>query len=508
MKVMKQIIFIACMCVTISTFAQNEADILRYSQQYTLGTARSLGAGGAFGATGADYSSSLINPAGLGFYRRSELHLSMALTANVADANYLGSTTFDRRTNFNIPTFGFVLSKMNSGLNGDATDGIVGFNFAFGHHRSNDFQQNLFIEGNNNRSSITDFYVQQSNGIDYRDITASGTESNFSNLAWRGYLTDTFDNSASYYSPWFYGDNNGYNLLQTYQITRRGSTDEFNISGSMNIGNTLFLGAGLVMMEVRQQYKAVFTESDPDRTVNNSLGSTYRYSSLTTEINTEGSGIAGRFGVIFRPVDAFRLGLSAQTPARIALTDKYKYILESDIDYPGIGYNSVIGPEEQMDYELITPARYTLSANVMLTKFGFISADLEMVDYRNGRLTSGTYAFSNENRRAQQVLNEAYILRVGSEFKLDDHWRFRLGYNYASSPYQSNATGVNNADLARQSYSTGFGYTDGHYFLDLAGMLTQFKEYYTPYEVDGGFTPTGVVTNRFYNFVLSTGVRF
>ena len=55
--------------------AQNEVDALRFSQHYPVGTARSVGLGGAVGALGGDFTSLSVNPAGIGLYRQSEINL-------------------------------------------------------------------------------------------------------------------------------------------------------------------------------------------------------------------------------------------------------------------------------------------------------------------------------------------------------------------------------------------------------------------------------------------------
>lgn len=57
---------------SIWSIAQNEEDVLRYSQIEFSGTARYVGLGGAYGAIGADFSSLSSNPAGIGVYKRSE----------------------------------------------------------------------------------------------------------------------------------------------------------------------------------------------------------------------------------------------------------------------------------------------------------------------------------------------------------------------------------------------------------------------------------------------------
>lgn len=495
---------IALVCA-IQASAQNESDLLMYSRQYNLGTARSQGTGGAFGAVGADYSSTYINPAGLGLYRRNEFHLSAAITTNRASSEFLGSTTDDYRTGFNIPSFGMVFSVMNQGLKGDATKGVVSYNFSFGHNRTNDFQQNVLMQGYNSRSNISQFYIEQSNGLTPGQIT--NNDASFANIGYQLYLTDTANNNTSYYSPWFEGDND-YRLLQTQKITRRGATNEYNFNAAMNIGDYVYLGAGLVLNYVDHRFTSVFTESDPDGTVSNSLGSTYNSSSLKTNINTQGTGVAGRFGIIVRPIDVFRLGLSVQTRMRTKMEEKYSYNGESNINYPGFGVIQYNTGEFLSKYDVITPARYTVSAALTLPDIGLLSADLDMVDYRNAQLAASDYLFTNANNAAKNLYQTAYNLRVGTEIKVADYYRIRGGYSLNTSPYKNNIAGVSNDDLIRQAYSLGFGYTDGSYFIDLAGVLTRFSEFNTPYVLSSGYSPTGVIKNNLFNFVVTSGYRF
>lgn len=504
-------IMLAALVMSAYAQAQNEVDILRYSQQYNLGTARSQGVGGAFGSVGADFSSTYLNPAGLGLYRRNELHLSAAVTGTLTPGNFLGNTLDESRTNFNIPSFGVVLSKVNTGLNGDADKGIINYNFAFGHNRTNNFQQNIFMEGYNTRSNLSQFFVEQSNGIPSNQISAAGTEFEFYNLGWNAYLTDTANNNYTYYSPWFNGDND-YRVKQSQKIEKRGAMDEYNFSGSINIDNVLYLGAGLVFNDIRHKYTSVFEESDPDKTVTSSFtdttGNFYRSSYLKTEVNTEGQGVAGRFGFILRPVDFFRFGLSMQTASRINMKDEYQYKVGSDIRWPNIGKIDVESPKGTYEYQLITPARYTASAMFMHPQLGFVSVDADMINYANGRLTATDFTFSEANSRARASYQEAYQLRVGAELKLQDVYRLRMGYNLATNPYKNEIPGVSKDDLTRQSYSVGAGYNDGIYFIDLAVVRTTFNEFYTPYQLNNGYSPTGKASHNMINVAVTGGVRF
>ncbi len=508
----KYIFMLAAVVITINAQAQNESDILRYSQQYNLGTARSQGLGGAFGAVGADFSSTYLNPAGIGLYRRNEVHLSAAVTGTLTSGNFLGGTFDESRTNFNIPSFGIVLSKVNTGLSGDADQGIINYNFSFGHNRTNHFQQNIFMEGYNTKSNLSQFFVEQSNGIPSNQISASGTEFEFYNMGWNAYLTDTASNNSTYNSPWFNGDND-YRVKQSQQITKRGAMDEYNFSGAINFDNILYLGVGLVFNELLQEYKSVFTESDPNNTVTtttaDTVGNFYRSSYLSRDIRTAGQGVAGRFGFILRPVDFFRIGLSVQTASRINMKDDYQYKVGSDIRWPNIGQMNIESPKGTYEYQLITPARYTASAMILHPRLGFISVDADRVNYAKGRLSSANMGeFSDANARARNDFQEAYQLRVGAEFKIKDVYRFRAGYHLATSPYKNEIAGVSKEDLIRKGYSLGTGYNDGVYFIDLALVHTTFNEFYTPYQLNSGYSPTGKAAHTMINVAVTGGVRF
>ena len=95
---MKKIIAIGLSVVCLQLSAQNQDDIFRYSQQGLIGSARTLGLGGAWGAAGADMGAASVNPAGLGLYRRNELMGAMSITSNLSKTDYNGNLMSDSRT--------------------------------------------------------------------------------------------------------------------------------------------------------------------------------------------------------------------------------------------------------------------------------------------------------------------------------------------------------------------------------------------------------------------------
>jgi hypothetical protein len=75
---------------TSCLFGQNETDIFRYSFTESLGSARTMGMGGAFGALGADLACLTGNPAGIGLYRRGDASLTTGFASQKTRLNVSG----------------------------------------------------------------------------------------------------------------------------------------------------------------------------------------------------------------------------------------------------------------------------------------------------------------------------------------------------------------------------------------------------------------------------------
>ena len=85
-------------------------EAFRFSEIQQTGTARFRGIGGNQTALGGDASSLFGNPAGLGFYNRSELSISPMLNLNNAQSTYLGSSLTDNGTKFAIGQLGIIFA--------------------------------------------------------------------------------------------------------------------------------------------------------------------------------------------------------------------------------------------------------------------------------------------------------------------------------------------------------------------------------------------------------------
>jgi hypothetical protein len=120
---------------------------------------------------------------------------------------------------------------------------------------------------------------------------------------------------------------------------------------------------------------------------------------------------------------------------------------------PETGEENISYEEEILNevpaYSLRLPQKLSLGATAFLSKFGFVTADLEYVDYISARYSSTNGAFDSDVPDVGSELQNTFNLKVGAEGR----WnilRARAGYAYFDNPYR-------NFDISRQSISGGLG---------------------------------------------------
>lgn len=480
------------------SYAQTAEDLLRYSFQQVHGTPRTLGLAGAWGTAGADISSAAINPAGLGFYRRSELMGSAAISANYNNATYNGFNNVDTRTNFNIPNFGLVFNKVNSYKGKDATQGVVAASFAFGLNRINNFQHNQFISGNVNNSSRANALAIGATGQDSAGFWSSNEDNNLSALAWRLSLIDNNGGSKNYTSIFNKINDSAYSTSQEITRKTRGRNNEYFVAGGINISNLIYLGASVVISEIEFTNDVSYQENVTATSANNPVNAF----TVNEFFRTTGSGVGAKLGVIIRPADFIRVGASYHTPVRHNLVDYYQNTMS--VVFNGIRYTEPPKPREDFfEYQLITPGRLNLGGSILIQQLAIINIDYERVDYTRGRLTSQGFAFTNQNAVAKALFNNnANNIRVGAEINYAD-LKWRAGFAYYNSPY--NTTVFRNNSGERMAVSGGIGaIINKDLFIDFAIINWFGKSYYTPYS--GAETAT--INQSMLNISLGAGYRF
>ena len=137
----------------------------------------------------------------------------------------------------------------------------------------------------------------------------------------------------------------------------------------------------------------------------------------------------------------------------------------------------------------------------MIPKHGFISADYEIIDYRDGQIKSTEFQsyFETVNTKARTILAQSTNMRIGGEYRWDNY-RFRTGYNVNNSPYSDDRK-----ITKQQSISAGLGMLWGNgYFMDAACIRSWGTVYNSPYDEK----QSSQIDLTKYTFMLSGGIRF
>lgn len=477
------------------SFAQSDVDALRVSQSSIGSSARSMGSAGAFGAVGADISSAIINPAGLAQYKRGEFFVSLATLNAKNDASYLGSSEKNSNFSFNVPSFGFVNAKRKYVKRKPVTSGWTNFNFGFTLNRTNSFNRVISYEGTNSTNSMLDYFAEKANGLTKSQLGGSDDEflNGFNDLeamAWELYLIDSVGNKS--YAAAI--PDGGRNIHQKNNVSQRGRTNEYSFSMAGNYSNKLYIGGAIHLARTIYKEEGKFTEIDDPTNIFNNWNSY----TLTSDLTTEGYGFGARLGMIFRLNDAIRLGAAFQTPTIYSLTDNYSD--ELDVTYDDGSFEVYSTKDGEYSYDVTTPAKTTLSGAYIFGKKGFISADVELVDYSTMQL-SPSDVFEQANKTIGQKYNSTVNVRIGGEYVMDI-FRFRAGM----ANYNSPLVDAKENNLNRQYYTLGMGIREKTWGLDLALVQERRSDVLQAYQLNGSEVPyaSNKLTNNSLVITLST----
>ncbi|MBC7425046.1 MAG: hypothetical protein H7321_00820, partial [Bacteroidia bacterium] len=411
--------------LSAQAFAQNQVEALRYSQSLPGSTARSSGSGGAFGAVGADFSSALINPAGLAFYRSKQFGIGTSFYNITNKADYITNSTTDNKFNFNIPNISFVNSYINYENGQEVKDGWVNVCYGITLNRTNNFHRQTLYEGNNNRSSITQNFAERGNGQDFNNFSPSSLE--YLALQTKAIdfnTTDTNQYVSGFKSP-------ALDINQTGSIRTRGAMNDYAFSIAGNYSHKIYIGGSLFISSVRYIEDNDFKETDNKPASSKDIKSI----SLNQYIKTNGTGLGARIGIIGKLNENIRIAYSFQSPVSHTLKDIYSYQIDATFD-PGASYNSgpAVSPatsksqQNNYSYRISTPSRNTLSIALLDKKIGFLSGDVEFVNYKQAKLSPVVQGdnFNDDNKLIKTIYKNAVNLRVGAEI-ISDIFRFRAG---------------------------------------------------------------------------------
>ncbi|HEX4888157.1 MAG TPA: hypothetical protein VFV37_08940 [Luteibaculaceae bacterium] len=449
--------------------AQNEQDIVNYTWFQPSGSARFLSMGGAFNALGGDMTSISYNPASTAVFLKNEISFSVGLQSMLSTNRYLDRATEDFSPRFNVGNFGIV-----STIPVDETSNWRMVNLSYSYNRLRDFNFDQTFRGATNQYSLADQFAADANGIPEGNLVDELPLTSY--LAYTTYLIDpdTVSPGNLYTTSFGTGE-----MEHQYRQSNTGRIGESVFSIGGNYTNKLYVGAGIGLTGIRHNTNYVYTESDP------SAGAPITEFTYNYGISTEGSGVNGKFGVIYRATQGLRLAFSYQTPTSYRMNQLFNADMSTK-------YADQASPYEarsdlfQMVYKTITPSRTGLGVAYIFGQKGLISVDVNIQDYNGARFKNvsnaggdfNQYDLSSNNRLIQQYLTGVNQIKVGGEYKFGK-LSLRGGYQYQSNPIK---TEFRNAETAMSTYSFGLGYAFKTFSIDAALSQTSFGNDYFFYQ--------------------------
>lgn len=493
---MKKLILIGTLllCLIYEGNAQtgvfNEA--LLFSRTSFGGTTRMQTLGGAHVSLGGDISSALINPAGLGFYNRSELTFTPGVKFQTAESQFNGdpnqeSSTFDN--NFGLYNFGLVFNNtQNTGSK------FRGWNFAISVDRLNDFNEEITYRGENDHNSLA--FSLADNAFNIATNNLIGLEA----AAFETFVINParLNNGDLIYDPINLTDLvdvDGRTIaffslpVQQEVIRRSGSQNQWSFAAGGNYDDKIYFGGGIGIATLNYQQDKLFQENSYfvfGDGVNVQSGDDTALGGLTLreDLRIDGVGVNGTFGMIFRPVNFLTFGISYISPTFYTLNEESSFTLSNVVNETINTFGGdVIDPDSyefQSDivltnYNLRTPGRLNLGASAFIGKYGFITGSVELTDYSTAELRSSDFQVDGDNASIENNYTSVANVRLGGELRLEE-FRFRLGYSALNNPFEA---GIRPTYV--ESYSFGAGYKTREFYVDLGVINSASKRLYSPY---------------------------
>lgn len=494
---MKHTLIIYLFICSITGVAQvYDVDALKFSRLQTAGTARAIGAGGAFGSVGADLSSTLYNPAGIALYRSSDISLGVGIHPFSSRSNFLNQERRDNSNRFTFNYVGFVYAgKINkkSRAISFSSSALNFVNFAITYNRISNLNRVVNYEGFNRNNTYAGAWVNELNNLN----GATPSFGNASVAAMLGFQNETVRYDTVFKDYFTYIDTP---LTQSGRIRENGALDEVNIALGFNINEKLFFAfdAGIPFLS----YSTVNEFSETDSRDSIPAFSNYRF---MQEYRTNGVGFNLKLGLIYRAIDWYRVGVAFHTPSWFRLDENY-YAYVDEL-YNGFQYRQE-ADAAPFRYNVNTPMKGIVSNSFFFKQYGFVSVDYEFQNF--GAMKHRFRDFNDEANAINNTVKSKYgyghTIRVGAEGAIK-WFRIRAGYAWQSSPFKS-SVGVKGSDEQRHLFSAGIGYRGRSFFADIAFQQLRFNSYYQQYASNDGSEPA-VKTKNIYNTIsLTVGWRF
>ncbi|MDX1903331.1 MAG: hypothetical protein SFU27_04160 [Thermonemataceae bacterium] len=479
MKKILTLAFSVSFCINI--FAQqvpNDAigyyqDALIFAQPTSpMGSARVQALAGANVAIGADVYATASNPAGLGLLKRGQFNMGLAFSNLQSQANYIDTDTNNGYSYLKFNNIGFAI-PISEGNAGEYKGGSVAVSVM----RTNNYQRELSYEGLNLRSTLADRFTLLADGIDANILeneAATGEILDLASLAYANYVINPYtDDSTAYYTEFRdINDNLVAPIRQRETMKVKGGETTFHISYGGNYADKLFFGFGMGIATLRYKLSSTYQENLSKQAADGEL----QEFSLQNNRTTTGGGVNFNFGLIYRPINAVRIGASIATPTFYALQEKD----ENTMTATSVGFSPVSNATipSEFNFTYSSPLRINTGLAIFIKKYGFITAEAEWVDYAGMSLSAEDATLDADKKAIGALYTSAFNFRGGAEIRINS-FRLRAGTAYYQSAFKDNFDGAKREIWA---YSGGLGlFLNKSFSLDFSMTYTPSATTYTPY---------------------------
>lgn len=499
--------------------AQIPEDALRMSWTNPSGTARQQAIGGAMASLGGEISSAFVNPAGLGLYKTGEFVLSPGFSFMNSKGEFRGTNAkADGLNKFNFGTSGliFAFSSRYSRWKSNAV--------SFAVNRTANFNSNTYYKGKNDLSSFSEQYV-----LDF-----SGSGLSLSNDQWRNsslislptkmavyeYLIDTLRLSGGGIT--LYGQGEKSSLLdQERLIKTKGGITELAFGYAANMDDKIYFGFGVGLPILNYTRTSFIKETDASGDVDND----FNFASYEETMTQKGIGLNGKLGMIVKPSEKVRLGISVHTPTIFGINENItQAIMKTDLEKYPVKYGLPPGadsvtlssfPTAENKFDFVSPWKFIVSGSYVINEVedvkkqkGFITADIEYVTTKSGKFTASTDQqgddayFKGVNEATRSIYKNTFNFRVGGELKFNVIMA-RLGFAYFGNPYKDDAL-----KARRMNISGGVGYRNQGIFIDLTYVHSMVKDVNFPYRLSDKANTFANLKDNAGNLMLTVGFKF
>lgn len=432
---------------TMGTYnAQTVGETALLSSQDLYGSARVIGVNGAFGAMGGDYSSVMINPAGIGEYKKGEFVFTPSYETITSSVNGKADVS---KGKLGLDQIGLVFTT-------DGTD-FTRNNFLIGYNKTKSFNK-TYSTSESSTGSITENLVKAANGTNKDNLGF------LTGLAYdAGAIYNKEGESGEIYYQDFLADEKNNKLLQN---TVSGSAGEVSLAWGGNYEKTLNVGVSIGIPFFNYSETRTYVQNYESTTLENNL-------KLTNKNKLTGVGVNLKVGATYSPNKRLRVGLALHTPTIYQMDNEYNSTMDYSTTIKNYS-NSAESELGELKYDFITPFKAIGSIGQIFKAgdvYGFVNMDLEHQNYGSVKYDLSNYTEDPQElentkalNRELDVLKSINIARIGGELAYK-HFRVRSGFSYS---------GASNSDKNMLGWSLGAGYSGNKTFVDVAYRASKF----------------------------------